>query len=80
MCSITWVGERLHKVLGRLGLNSGFHGKRKPQLTYNGENDLFSVVFDPILFILAGNEEMHKVSDEFECRPDQTTDYGVSCS
>ena len=22
---------------------------------------------------------MHKISDEFECRPDRTTDYGVSC-
>ena len=26
---------------------------------------LFSVVFDPILFILAGNEDMHKISDEW---------------
>ena len=35
---------------------------------------LFSVAFDPILFILAGNEDMHEISDEFELRPDQTTD------
>ena len=52
MCSITGVGERLHKVLGQLDQNSGFHGNRKPPLTYNGENDVstfFSVVFDPIL-------------------------------
>ena len=39
----------------------------------------FLFVFDPILFILAGNEDMHKISDEFEFRPDRTTDYGVSC-
>ena len=42
---------------GRFDLNSGFHGNRKPILTYNGENlrlHLFSVVFYPILFILAG--------------------------
>ena len=39
---------------------------------------LFSVAFDPILFILAGNEDMHKISDEFEFWPDRTTDYGVS--
>ena len=39
----------------------------------------FSQLFDPILFILAGNEDMHKISDEFEFRPDRTTDYGVSC-
>ena len=39
----------------------------------------FSVVFDPILFILAGNEVMHKISDEFEFWPDRTIGYGVSC-
>ena len=48
--------------------NSGFHGNRIPPLTYNGEND-----------VLAGNEDMHKIWDEFEFRPDRTTDYGVSC-
>ena len=42
-----------------------------PPPTYNGENDVstFSVVFDPILFILAGNEDMHEISDEFEFQP-----------
>ena len=44
MCSITGVGERLHKVLGQIGSkNSGFHGNRKPPLTYNGENDVSTV-------------------------------------
>ena len=40
---------------------------------------LFSVAFDQILSILAGNKDMHKISDEFEFRPGRTTDYGVSC-
>ena len=39
---------------------------------------LFSVAFDPILFILSGNEFMHKISNEFEFRSDRTTDDGVS--
>ena len=67
--------------LGRLDQNSDVHGNRKPPMTYNGGNGVhfFSVAFDPILFILAGNEEMHKISDEFEFRPDRNTDYGVSC-
>ena len=30
-------------------------------------------------FMLAGNEDMHKISDEFEFPPDRITDYGVSC-
>ena len=40
---------------------------------------LFSVVFYPILFILVGNDDMHESSEEFEIRPDLTTDCGVSC-
>ena len=39
----------------------------------------FSAVFYLILFILAGNDDMHKSSEEFEIRPDPTTDCGVSC-
>ena len=39
----------------------------------------FSVAIDPILFKLAGNEDMHNILDEFEFRPDLTTDYGVIC-
>ena len=65
-----------------MGQNCGFHGNRKRPLTYNGGNDVstFSqLFFYPILFILAGNEDMHKVLDEYEFRPGRTTDYGVSC-
>ena len=36
-------------------------------------------VFDQILFILACNKDIHKSFDEFEFRPDHTTDYRVSC-
>ena len=82
MYSIIWIEERCIRFLGRLDQNSGFHGNRKPPLTYNEENDVstfFSVVFDPILFILAGNEDMHKISHKFEFWPDWTTDYRVSC-
>ena len=64
---------------GRLDQNSGVHGNRKPPLTYNGENSVSTFAYDPILFILAGNEDMHKISDEFEFRPDRTTVYRVYC-
>ena len=33
----------------------------------------FSHIFDWILFIFAGNEDMHKSLNEFEIRPDRTT-------
>ena len=40
---------------------------------------LSAFIFDQIFFILAGNEDIHNISDEFEIRPDQNKDYGVSC-
>ena len=82
MCSIIGVGERLHKALGQIGSKLWFPWQQKAPMTYNGEKDVstFSqLFFIPILLILAGNEDMHKISDEFEFRPDRTTDYGVSC-
>ena len=45
----------------------------------NQRHHFFSYAIDPILFKLTGNEDMHNILDEFEFRPDQTTDYGVSC-
>ena len=40
---------------------------------------VISVDIDPILFKLADNKDMHNIMNEFEFRPDRTTDYGVSC-
>ena len=40
---------------------------------------LFLGCFSSIPFILGGNDDMHKSSDEFEFRPDWTTNRGVSC-
>ena len=45
----------------------------------NQRHHFFSVAIDPILFKLTGNEDMHNILDEFEFRPDRSTDYGVSC-
>ena len=51
-------------------------------INYNGKNSVatFSrLFFYLILFILAGNDDMHESSEEFEIRPDPTTDRRVSC-
>ena len=42
-------------------------------------NHVFSNAFDCIIFILAGNDDMHESLDEFEIWPDSIMDYGVSC-
>ena len=65
---------------GRWDQNSGVHGNRKPPFTYNGENgvstfSLLLLIQFFILFYYAGNEDMHQISDEFEFRPDRTTDW-----
>ena len=36
---------------------------------------IFSAIFDWILFIFPGNEDMHKSLNEFEIRPDATTGF-----
>ena len=40
--------------------------------------DFFSAAFYRIFFILEGNDDMHESWEEFEIRPDLTTDCGVS--
>ena len=40
---------------------------------------LFLGCFYPILFILAGNDDMHESLEGFEIPPDSTTDLGASC-
>ena len=46
VASLGW-GKGCIRFLGRLDQNSGFHGNRKPPLTYDGENDVstFSWLF-----------------------------------
>ena len=74
------MGKGCIMFWGWLDQNSGVHGNRKLPLTWGKWcPHLFLIAFDPILFILAGDEDKHKISDEFELRPDRTTDYGVSC-
>ena len=40
----------------------------------NRRHHFFSVAIDPVLFKLAGNEDMHNILDEFEFPPGLTTD------
>ena len=36
-------------------------------------------IFDRIFIKLAGNQDWHKISDEFEFRPDRISHFGVTC-
>ena len=48
VASLGW-GKGCIRFWGRLDQNSGFHGNRKPPLTYNGENDVST--FSRLFFI-----------------------------
>ena len=80
---VAWLGVGKASIMfwGRLGQPLVSMATESPHWLIMGKwcLHLFSVAYDRILFILAGNEDMHKISDEFEFRPDRTTDYGVSC-
>ena len=50
----------------------------RPGGHHNGKNDVstfFLAVLDRILFIFAGNDNVHESLDEFEIRPDHTTGF-----
>ena len=45
----------------------------------NGSRHFFSVAIDQIHFKFVDNKDMHNILNEFEFRPDWTTDYEVIC-
>ena len=49
--------------------------KESINLVYGRCHHIFSAIFDWILFIFAGNEDMYKSLNEFEIRPDATTGF-----
>ena len=53
---------------------------RLKKLIYNVVNTLVPLFLSDLLHtILAGNEDIHNISDAFEIWPDRTKDCGVSC-
>ena len=58
-----------------------FSVRKNPHILIMGKRccHFFSAVFDRILFILAGNDDIHKSFDEFDIPPNLTMDYRVNC-
>ena len=76
------MGERLQLVLIEIGSELWFPWQQIAPIELQWEkrrHHVFSNAFDRILFILAGNDDMHESLDEFEIWPDSTMDYGVRC-
>ena len=61
-------------LLGPLAAELGdLERLKKSPYAYNGKNDVST--FDWILFIHAGNDNIHESLDEFEIWPDPTTGF-----
>ena len=75
------VGKGCIMFWGRLDQNPGVHGNRNSHWRIMGKmvSPSFLGCFWSDPFILAGDENRHKISDEIEFWPDRTTHYGVSC-
>ena len=81
VASLGW-GKGCIRFWGRLDQNSGFHGNRKPPLTYNGKNNVstFSRLFLTQSFLyLQITRTYIKSRTCSNFRLDRTTDYRVSC-
>ena len=64
--SIIGVGERLHKVLGQVGSELWFPWQQIAPIELQWEKcceHSSAYILDRIFFILAGNEDSHKISD-----------------
>ena len=76
------MGVGLHKALGQVGLELWFPWQQIAPIGLQWEiccEHSSAYISDRIFFILAGIEDSHKISDEFEIRVDSTMGCGVSC-
>ena len=81
--------EDMHNILDEFKfrpdrtINYGLDGSKKIPIDFSWRGDIFitfsQLFFYLILFILAGNENIHKNLDKFKFRPDPITDYRVNC-
>ena len=82
----TNITSRTNLKFGQIGLRTAeladLERLEKSPLTYDGENVVTTLApsFFKIIFIFAGNENIHESLNEFEFRPDTTTDPGVICT
>ena len=63
-------------------IRPGNERQEKSPRTYNVKNIVTTLApsfFDSIIFVLAGNEDIHKSFDEYEIQQDKTTNSRVSC-
>ena len=80
-CMRAWRSLKFSQIRPLTAELAALERLKKSPLTYNGEKwccHFFSAILDQILFILAGNDDIHKRL--VEIRPDPIRDHRVGCS
>ena len=77
-CMRAWMSSKFGRIRPWTTELAALERLKKIPYTYNGGkrcHHIFSAIFDWILFIFAGNEDMYKSLNEFEIRPDARTGF-----
>ena len=74
-CIRAWMSSKFGRIRPRTTELSALERMKKSNILILGKrcHHIFSAIFNWILFIFAGNEDMYNRLDEFEIRPDATT-------
>ena len=72
-CMRAWMSSKFGRIRPRTTELAALERMKKSHILIS--HHIFSAIFDWILFIFAGNEDMHKSLNEFEIRPDATTGF-----
>ena len=76
-CMRAWMSSKFGRIRPRTMELAALERMKKSHRLIMGKrcHHIFSAIFDWILFICPGNEDMHKSLNEFEIRPDATTGF-----
>ena len=72
-----WMSSKFDRIRPRTTELAALECMKKSHRLIRGKrcHHIFSAIFDCILFIFAGNEDMYKSLNECEIRPDATTGF-----
>ena len=76
-CMRAWMSSKFGRIRPPTTELAALERMKKSHRLIMGKrcHHIFSAVFAWILFIFAGNEDMHKSLNEFKIRPDATTGF-----
>ena len=76
-----WMSSKFGQIRPQTTVLAALERQKNPHRLIMGKCCLHasSFIFDRIIIKVAGNQDRHKSSDEFDFGPDHTTHFGVTC-